>query len=200
MRVEPPAAFAGHGCPARGQPERCHPICGRLARRHPATSRWRRLTATALVVAAVVHGCDAGPPETLRDADEAELYRRIIVAAQPELGLPANVTVHPYLAVVRDSAGQPRSQLDEFEYEPSAALRLLEAADSTIATCTPDVQGACATSPYLVLSAMHRLGDRDAVVMVLAIDRADAPRERYLLARLRHRGGEWIVGNVAEAR
>jgi hypothetical protein len=138
-------------------------------------------------------GCASPPPDQLADPDEAELYGHVLEVARTELDLPDTIVIHPYLAVARDSAGNVTFQLDEFEFEPSAALRLLQLADGAISGCAYDAQGLCTTSSYVVLSQMVRLAERDAAIVVLAVDRSDARRHRQLLVRLRHQGGEWRV-------
>ena len=98
--------------------------------------------------------------------------------------------IHPYLAVVRDDAGVPRTDLTTFEYEPSAALDLLQRQDTTLLQCQVDALGMCAES-YVVFSQVARLSDRDAVVVVQSVR---SPREvRALLVRLRYGRAGWRV-------
>lgn len=135
-------------------------------------------------------GCGASPPAYTSDQDDAEVYADIAIVARRDLGVSDTMHVHPYLAVVADDSDIPRADLTTFEYEPSAALDLLQGEDSTLALCQVDAQGMCAGN-YIVFSQIARLGDRDAAVVVHSI--RGAGRVRVLVVRLRYVREGWSV-------
>lgn len=142
-----------------------------------------------LAIVACLHGCRASPPAYTTDQDDAAVYADVAGTARRALNAPGRLYVHPYLAVATDDAGLPQTELSTFEYEPSAALELLQREDSTVVLCRVDAQGMCAEN-YIVFSQIARLGERDAVVVVRSIRGSDL---RALLVRLRYRRGDWVV-------
>lgn len=118
------------------------------------------------------------------------MYADIAVVARRAFGASDPMYIHPYLAVVKDHAGVPRADLTAFEYEPSAALDLLQHQDTTLRHCQVGAQGMCAED-YIVFSQTARLGDRDAVVVVQSVR---SRREvRALVVRLRYGRQGWRV-------
>ena len=146
--------------------------------------------ATALFVLFALHGCGGSPPAYTSDEDDADMYADIAIVARRALGASHPMYIHPYLAVINDDAGLPRADLTEFEYEPSAALDLLQRQDTTLRHCQVGAQGMCAED-YVVFSQIARLGDRDAVVVVQSVR---SPRDvRALVVRLRYGREGWKV-------
>lgn len=125
------------------------------------------------------------------------MYARVLTAARAELGVTDSVVVHPYLALVADSAGRALARLDEFEYEPAAALRLF-GEDSTVVLCEFDDRGMCSAVSYLVVSQMLRLAERDASIVVFAVS-GYGTRQRYVLVNLRYRRNGWHIANTHSA-
>jgi hypothetical protein len=150
-----------------------------------------------LFLALVAASCAGHPPDYLTDQAEAAVYGAVLEAARLELHLPDTLVVHAYLASAVDSAGHPGMALDEFdfEYEASAALRLLEESDSTLGLCSPGATGRCREPAYLVLSRVLRFAERDAMVMVIATDE-QAATARVLRVLLRYRGESWSVAGT----
>ena len=134
------------------------------------------------------------PPELLPDHEEAEIYAEVLRTARDELGTDTHVAVHPYLAVARDTQGVLLARLDQFEYDRSAPLQMLQRSDTTLVLCDFNDQGVCKASSYLVLSQIRRVAGRDAELLVFAVDETST---RYLGVRLRYHGGAW---HVAAAR
>lgn len=118
------------------------------------------------------------------------MYADVANAARRTLDISGPMYVHPYLAVITDDSGMPHAGLTTFEYEPSAALDLLQATDTTLVLCQVDARGMCAES-YLVFSQIARIGRRDAVVVVRSIRGSNT--NRVLEVRLRYGRGGWIV-------
>lgn len=128
----------------------------------------------------------------MSDQDDAEVYADAAIAARRAMGMSGPMYIHPYLAVVGDDSGIPRVDLTTFEYEPSAALALLHAEDSTLVRCQVGAQGMCAEN-YIVFSQIARIGDRDAVVVVRSI--RGSRMNRALVARLRYGREGWRVSD-----
>lgn len=126
----------------------------------------------------------------MSDPEDAGVYAEVATIARRSLGVVGPTYIHPYLAVVADDSGMPRVDLTEFEYEPSAALALLHAEDSTLVLCAVGAQGMCAEN-YMVLSQIARPGDRDAVVVVRSI--RGPGMNRVLVVRLRYGREGWSV-------
>ncbi len=159
---------------------------------------WRVLLVIGLAASALA--CGNGVPAVLTDAEEAEVYRRILTTiARDHPGSHANV-VHSYLAVARDSNEALTTELHTFEYQPSTMLQALAADDTTVALCTPDARGQCGVARYLVLSQLTRTGARDAIVVARTMDRAVASRPRALVVRLRHGRDGWAISDASAAR
>ncbi len=150
-------------------------------------------------VAAAALACGSTAPAELTDAEEADVYRRILTTIARDHPESHGTVLHSYLAVARDSSESLTAELDAFEYQPSTMLQILASGDSTVTLCTPDERGQCPVPRYLVLSQLTRTGERDAVVVAIAVDREAPTRPPPLLVRLRHGRGGWTVSGVSPA-
>jgi hypothetical protein len=122
------------------------------------------------------------------------VYGAVASTARRALDLSGPMYIHPYVAVLAADSGSASTELTTFEYEPSSALHLLAATDTTLVLCQVDAQGMCAEN-YLVFSQMARTGDRDAVVLVRSM--GGSKRIRVLMMRLRYGRNGWAVVSSA---
>jgi hypothetical protein len=148
------------------------------------------LLRVGLIVVLGLPGCGVSPPAYTSDQDDAEVYADVAIVARRDLGAAGTMYIHPHLAVATDDSDIPRADLTTFEYEPSAALDLLQEEDSTLALCQVGAQGMCAGN-YIVFSQIARLGDRDAAVVVHSIRGPGSIR--VLVVRLRYGRKGWSV-------
>lgn len=128
----------------------------------------------------------------MSDQDDAEVYTDVAIIARRALGVSGPMYIHPYLAVIVDDSGMQSVDLSTFEFEPSAALALLHAADSALVLCQVGAQGMCVEN-YIVFSQIARIGDRDAVVVVRSI--RGSGTGRALFVRLRYGREGWSVSD-----
>src|SRR5688572_9632510 len=115
------------------------------------------LTAVAV---ATQPSCEDPPPDLIPPYEEAEIFGGVLKAARGKLGIGADVAVHPFLAIVQDSQGFLKAQLDEFEFGKSEALWALARSDTSLALCDFNSRGVCKSESYLVLSQIRRLAER----------------------------------------
>ena len=144
--------------------------------------------------------CSATPPADIPDHEAASIYGDVIEAARQELHFGPAVPVHPYVAVLPDNLDRPTAELDEFEYTESGALANLQRTDSTLILCAYSARGVCAGASYMVLSQIKRTMERDASVVVLAVDTTAVPAFRHLLVELRYARGAWRIVDTQLAR
>jgi hypothetical protein len=144
---------------------------------------------TAAVVA-IQPSCEDPPPDLIPRYEEPRIYGQVLKVARRKLGIDVAVAIHPFLAIVQDTQGFLKAQLDQFEYVRSDALQTLQRSDTSLAFCDFNRLGVCKAPSYLVLSQIRRFAVRDAELLVFAVDSGSM---RHLRVRLRYHRGAWLV-------